>query len=334
MDMRRVVILSFAAVLLLCVPTLAPAAGLFGMGMPGLGGFSGSSCSGGPGVACCPAVYFGYNIEQNRSRTPATFGLTNRGDFAEPLGQNELRVTPSDPSGFWLGVSQYCQLGERLGIMASGWYLFPTTGNASELYDPIGAPLDPRLWSANKSEGWIDGALLLGSTCGLNLIGGFRWDSLNIQLRNPVTLDAFVVQRGSLADEANLTANWYIPFLGTQACCGGPCCGLLVRVIGTPWVPGTVRYGETGFAGAGTRLDVSANFNRAAFIEVFAEASTNAGGLGCFGIFGRFNYIDGTATTSPTLVGTGIPYSTFDLVVRRSSWTIGGKVALNFDLPF
>jgi hypothetical protein len=227
--------------------------------------------------------------------------------------------------------------------MASGWYLFPTTGDAPEFYDPIaaGPPIgppvlvgDPRLWSANKSEGWIDGALLLGSTCGLNLIGGFRWDSLNIQLKNPVAPSGFFAPRGTAADEANLTVNWYIPFLGTQACCGGPCCGLLVRVIGFPWVPGTVRYGETGFVAPGTRIDATATFNRAAFFEAFAEASTNYAGFGCVGIFGRFNYIDGTATTTPTLVGTGIPLSTYDLVVRRSSWTIGGKVALNFAMPF
>ncbi len=344
--MRRVVGLSFAAILLLCVPTLAPAAGLFGLGT--LGGSSWGQASSGcggycePGVygawgKCCPAVYVGYNVEQRASRTPATFGLANRGDFAQPLGRNQFTTTPSDPGGLWLGVSQYCQLGERLGIMASGWYLFPTTGDAPEYYDPIdiGQRLptfvgDPRVWTANKSEGWIDGALLLG-TCGMNLIGGFRWDSYNIQLKSPVAPSfSLVAPRGTAADEANLTVNWYIPFLGTQACYGGPCCGVLVRVIGFPWVPGTVRYDETGFFAPGTRLDTAANFDRAAFFEVWAEGSTNFGGLGCLGIFGRYNYIDGRVSTTPTLIGAGIPLSTYDFEIRRSSWTLGGKITFNF----
>ena len=70
--------------------------------------------------------------------------------------------------------------------MASGWYLFPSTSNADEGYDLIP---DSRLWSSNKSEGWIDGAVVLGSQCGLNLIGGFRWDSYSVRLRNPVALN-------------------------------------------------------------------------------------------------------------------------------------------------
>ncbi len=105
-------------------------------------------------------------------------------------GQNQFTVSLTDPSGFWLGVSEYCRLGDRLGIMASAWYLFPSTGNADESYDPVGDPIfDPRLWSSKKSEGWIDGAVVLGSQCGMNLIGGFRWDSYSVQLKNPTALN-------------------------------------------------------------------------------------------------------------------------------------------------
>ena len=78
--MRRVAGLLFAAILLLSLPTLAPAAGLFGVGTPGFpsffGGSNGSNCCD-PGLACCPAVYFGYNVEQKRDRRPTTFGSNN-----------------------------------------------------------------------------------------------------------------------------------------------------------------------------------------------------------------------------------------------------------------
>jgi len=343
--MKKLLFLFVAFTFLVSAPITLLAQGFSPFALPG--GFLGfgdrsgsSSCCGDPGLRCCPAFYVGYNIRQDKDRNPVRFGSIDR-NFDQPLGRNELELAASDPSGVWLGVSQYCQLSECVGIMASGWYLFPTTGDAQEFYDPISqgtiGPIvtgDPREWSANKSEGWIDGALVLGSPCGLNLIGGFRWDSLSLSLKNPVSVNGITVPRGTTADEANLTANWYIPFLGTQYCCGGPCCGLLVRIIGFPWIPGTVTYGETGFFAPGTRVNASANFDRAAFIEVWSEASRSFGTFGCLGIFGRYNYIDGRGTATPTLVGTGTALPAYDLIVRRSSWTIGGKIALNFDLPF
>ena len=334
--MRRVAGLLLAAIMLLSLPTVAPAAGLFGMGSYGFpsifgGGSCGSSCD--AGGFCCPAVYFGYNVEQSRTRHPTTFGATNRDPTYQYIGQNQFTVSQSDPSGFWLGVSEYCRLGDRLGIMASGWYLFPSTSDADEVYDIV---VDPRLWRSNKSEGWIDGAVILGSQCGLNLIGGFRWDSYSVKLSNPgPLLPGQVTFRGGTAlDEANLTINWFIPFLGTQYCCGGPCCGLLVRVIGFPWVPGNVRYGETGFAGATTRLEGNWNFDRSRFIEVFAEASKDCAGFGCIGVFGRFNYLDGKGTADPTLLPAGVVYPNYEFTINRTSWTLGGKIALNFGLPF
>ena len=48
--MRKFAGLLFAAILLLSLPTLAPAMGLFGMGTPGFPSFSGASC----GSSCDP----------------------------------------------------------------------------------------------------------------------------------------------------------------------------------------------------------------------------------------------------------------------------------------
>jgi hypothetical protein len=108
-----------------------------------------------------------------------------------------------------------------------------------------------------------------------------------------------------------------------------------VRVIGFPWVPGNARYGETGFVAATTRLEGNWNFDRSRFIEVFAEASRKCGGLGCIGVFARFNYLDGKGTAHPTLHIGGIEevFPEFDFTINRSSWTLGGKVSLDFALP-
>jgi len=334
--MRKVAGLLFAAILLLSLPTMAPAMGLFGAGSYGFpslfGGANGSGCCD-PGTFCCPAVYFGYNIEQNRTRRPTTFGSNNTDPVRQLAGRNQFNTNVSDPSGFWLGVSEYCRLADRFGILVSGWYLFPATSDSDEDYD---LSADPRLWRSNKSEGWVDGAVILGSQCGLNLIGGFRWDTFSVQLRNPGPVTTTQpIFRGTAQDQGNLTVNWYIPFLGTQYCCGGPCCGLLVRAIAFPWVPGNVRYGETGFFGAGTRFEGNWNFNRSRFIEVFAEASRNCG-FGCIGLFARFNYLDGKGSTNPTVNVIGaapVVLTNYEFTINRTTWTLGGKVSLDFALP-
>jgi hypothetical protein len=347
--MRRVAGLLFAAILLLSLPTLAPAAGLFGMGSYGFpsffGGTNGSSCCD-PGSFCCPSVYVGYEIRQSRNRKPLNYGASGpanaSNDFTVVLG-NQFNVDASDPGGLWLGVSEYCQISNCLGIMASGWYLFPSNGDAQEAYGGVGtideeenfAVNSRRTWRTSRSWGWLDAMAVLGSPCGLNLIAGFRWDSYSVRLTDPrpagVSFDGFTWSTA----ESDLTVNSYIPLIGTQYCCGGPCCGLLIRVVGFPWVPSRVRWGETFTSSS--RLEVDSNFNRASFLEVFSEYSRNFTGFGCIGIFARWNHFEGRGTTSPKLVGT-LPFSltlpNYDYSLNRSSWAVGGKIALSFGLPF
>src|SRR5208283_6030910 len=85
MDMRRVVGLFFAVIFMLLVPTLVPAEGLLGLGIPwGSSWGQASGCDGGccgTGAyygawgKCCPAVYVGYEIRQGRIRRPVNVSL-------------------------------------------------------------------------------------------------------------------------------------------------------------------------------------------------------------------------------------------------------------------
>ena len=217
--MRRVAGLLFAAILLLSLPTLAPAGGLLGIGTPGFssifGGTYGSgSCD--PGVPmCCPQFYVGYNIQQSKDRSPTVFDATSK-QFAVNLpGFDQFTMDIQEPSGVWLGVSNYCRVGPRLGFFASGWYLFPTTGDASDNFTTF-AP-GSFVWAASKSMGWIDGAVILGSQCGLNLIAGFRWDKYNLRLNDLQIVSVDDLLPGiTFPVEADLTMNHYMPFLGTQ----------------------------------------------------------------------------------------------------------------------
>jgi hypothetical protein len=332
--MRKVAGLFFATILLLSLPTVAPAMGLFGMGSYGLpsffGGSCGSSCDPG-GPLCCPQFYVGYNITQGTDRSSTVFDATARTFAATLPGFNQFTIDIKEPSGVWVGVSNYCKISERLGFFASGWYLFPTTGDALETFTapPVFVP-STGSWSASKSMGWIDGAVILGSQCGLNLIAGFRWDNYNLQLKNNVSVTLAFPPGTSLPDEADLTVNHYMPFLGTQYCSGDPCCGLLVRVIGFPWVPGSGTFGET-FNAAPNRFQATWSPNRAAFIEVFSQYARNLRGLGCLGIFGRFNYLSSKGTATPAdLLGVFTPLPDYDFTLTRQSWTVGGNFTLSF----
>ena len=337
-DMRRVVGLSLAVILLLLAPAFVSAQSLLGIGLPwapSLGGaLSGpASCCDPGGLKCCPVLYLGYEINQSRGRNPLSLGQ----DFAGSINSSEdvtrqRNIAFSDPGGLWLGISNYCQCSDRVGIMASGWYLFPSSGDAEETYTVSVGSLrgDFKIWNSTRSWGWIDGALVLGDPCGLNLIAGFRWDSYSVRLTDPRLFTGRGILLLSSSGEADLTLNSYIPLIGTQSCCGGPCCGLLVRVVGFPWVPGNLRFGETGILGR--RLQANGNYDRARFLEVFSEYSRTCPGFGCLGIFARWNYLDVKSATNAEFPGT---ISLVDSVTPiRTSWTIGGRIALDFNLPF
>lgn len=324
--MRRVIGLSLMFILLLLAPALVSAQGVFGLTLPwtssrgGVSAGPASCCD--PGGLCCPVLYLGYEIGQSRKRKPLHFNV----DLTRsPDGTFAFDIDYSEPGGLWLGVSNYCQLSDWVGIMASGWYLFPGSGEAVETYSvPAGGD---RTWHTTRSWGWLDGALVLGSPCGMNLIGGFRWDSYSVRMKDPTG----IATRGTPLDEANLWFNSYIPFIGTQYCCGGPCCGLLLRVVGFPRVPGRVTFGETGFVGAGSRLELSGNYSRARFLEVFSQYSKTCGGYGCVGIFARWNYLEFSGGASPQVIGIQLE-DVFGPI--RTSWTVGGNATLNFNLPF
>ena len=324
--MRRVSFLTLSVIVLLLAPTLVSAQGLFGIGLPWLSNWGGilSGPSGDSGLKCCPSVYVGYEIGQGRDRKPFNFGLDINPNL--PGITYQLNTDFSDPGGLWLGISNYCQIADRLGVMASGWYLFPAHGDAEEIYGFPNVAAGNRIWSTSRSWGWIDGAMVLGPPYGMNLIAGFRWDSYSVRFSNPTPANPPLPARGRPLDEADLTMNSYIPLIGTQFCCGEPCCGLLMRVVGFPWVPGNLRYGETGFLGIASRLRAEGNYDRAYFLEVFSEYSRNCSGFVCLGVFARWNYLDVRGHPNEALhVGFG---------PIRSSWTVGGKFTVSFDTPF
>ena len=131
---------------------------------------------------------------------PFNFGS----DFsAAPDGTYQLNTNFSEPGGLWLGVSNYCPLADRIGIMASGWYLFPSGGDAEETYG-VGLQANGN-GGGNGSRvqadrgGGLTERWFLGSQCGLEaFIAGFRWDSYSVRLRNPTSANPPLLPRGTV----------------------------------------------------------------------------------------------------------------------------------------
>jgi hypothetical protein len=104
-------------------------------------------------------------------------------------------------------------------------------------------------------------------------------------------------------------------------------------VVGFPWVPGNLRYGETANDVFGSRLQANGNYNRGYFLEIFSEYSKTCPGFGCVGIFARWNQLYCRSDVNPDTQGpTTLRIVTVGPI--RTSWTIGGRVALNFSMPF
>ncbi len=326
--MRRVAVL-LVAFLVILLPGIVAAEGLFGLGLPGLpsfglGGGSGAGCGGcaveGGGPGCCTEFYVGWMT----ARPGVTFSARTTGGSLGPI-TNGLQHT-YNLQGLWLGLSQTCQLGQNLGFIASGWYLIPSNNSSREDYDLVRLGGPGRSWQTDQKWWFVDGLFSLGNLCGgFTLLAGARYDYLSTSFQSP---EAGSVQ-GLTSDTADVSLSNIIPLVGTQYSMKTAKCELLVRAVGIPTLVGTVKYNETLF---GTnRYETTGNYRGGYFLEIFSDYAYRFG-AGDVGAFLRWNMANGKSDIDTNLVGTA--NQTFDLNLNRYSWTFGGKVSYCFNLPW
>jgi hypothetical protein len=329
MDMKRVAVLCVGILVLAFVPAVVSAQG-FLPGLPAFGGFLGGPYTCGekpfPRVGA-PVLYVGW-MEGPRG---TSFGADTDG-----LGLGGLRKLTQryDNRGVWFGLSDTVTLTDRLGFVASGWYLVPSNTVSQQVFnDGDGSyPLFGRSWNTNSQWWFVDGLFAFGPCCGpASLLVGLRYDYFTTRFQDPpfANIAAPPVVNGDLPDEADVTSQGWIPLIGVQVAYEGAASKLAVRAVGFPTTLGSAKYSETILVT--NRVEATGTYNGGSFLEVFAEYSRKFGGADV-GVFGRWNNLQGRSDLSVDLLPAG-GSQTFKLGLSRSSWTLGGSFSLSFNTP-
>lgn len=246
-----------------------------------------------------PNIYVGW-LEHRKGAT----WVTNRQDGSTGTAEWPLR-------GYWIGASESIMPQERLGLLISGSVFFPHRGaGAWYTTDGIGA-VD---FEVPSYYWWSVDGLVRGSVSdNFDILAGFRWDHTSTRLKySDDTDDDYIL-------------NLYLPLIGAQLhqqFAGGE---LLFRIIGTPWIPGRMRYHfwtSTNFSEFGD-FDVA----RGSFIEMLLDyrfrmaSNLNVGG------FVKWNMLHVNTHENSLSGSTAEPIS---WTVDIRSWTAGGTLSLAF----
>lgn len=325
--MKRVAVLWVGVLVLALVPGLVSAQGWL-PGLPSFGGVFGNraGCGETAGLGFGPLVgYVGWMPSEGPD---VSFGVGGG-----PVGGIFQLDQTYNQRGLWLGLQDSVSLSSWLNFMASGWYLFPSNNDSTEVYN--NGILGRRKWDTSTQWWFVDGAVVLGGggcrCTGLGAIVGLRFDYYNTQFTNsdPFSTSTF----GLLGDGATVRSEGWIPLIGTQAAYVSSTTNLVLRVVGFPTLLGNVKYTEAvGALGGGAGAEFSGTYNNGYFLEIFSEYSRTFG-AGGIGVFARYNATHGNSDSDLTLATGGFGSSSFKLGLTRTTWTLGASFALNFNTP-
>ena len=310
--MKRLCVVLMGVVMLWFVPASALAQGLFGHGGgSGLTGFLFPRMSGmvsgcntpEPSLMGTPSVYLGW-LEHPTGASWALQRVDSTGTAPWPL------------KGFWLQVTDDFTFRDGLGLSLSGSVFFPKRSAGAWVNSPVPESVG---FEIPSYEWWSLDALvtqrLLGS---LELVAGFRWDHTSTRVDySDNTFDDYIL-------------NQYIPFIGAQVSRPLSASSVLVRFVGTPLVPGSLRYHywdpAFGYAEYGD-FDVSQGY----LLEFLAEYRLRIACELSLGGFAKWNSLHVQTATRNLAGSTTDPVS---WTVDRRSWVIGGSLSLGFATPF
>jgi hypothetical protein len=302
----------------------ACARGLFGMGLPGLpslGGFLGGPTGCGETVLAKSgtlSVYAGWMEDREGTR------FTVDGGNADVFGV--VSVQQQYPNrGLWLGISDSVGLGDALSFIASSWYLVPSSVPSRQDIVQLGAS-SSRSWQTDNRWWFADGLVALGGPGGLSALAGLRYDYFTTRFKKPYDTDF-----GGPDASSDVISTTWIPLFGAQYQYASPSSSLIVRAVGTPVIFGYLKYLDSD--GVGFRLEERGRWSRGYFLEFFGEYSKNVG-PGSLGVFARWNLAEGRSTNANVEIEPRFaPTATYNLSLNRLSWTLGGSLSLDFNLP-
>jgi hypothetical protein len=318
-----------------------------GPGMPGLGApLGGPDCGAGmcqPMPPCLkPPILFASYAAWQVNSDPGKIKFSTQGTSLPINGSlnDSSTAIQFNVNGVWVGGAARVPFSECCSARVEGRFLIPSQENATSvtsLSAPAAALPVSRDWNSCTKYRWglIDGALAYNCAPWLSVLGGLRWDSLNVSLANPTTIPLF----SSISDESSLTISAIEPYLGFEAAWAGNNCALTLKAIGSPWASTRTIFGMTFGDPTGqvpsVRESTDTVSKRAAFQELSLHLSVRMSCLCSVGAFAAVNSLwahsEGdfnSSTGEQTLI------QTFDVDLNRTAYMVGGSLSLAFGGPF
>gem|GEM_PF-5518819 len=234
--------------------------------------------------------------------------------------------------GVWYEVLQQVFLTDKLGVMAVGHYLQPTSERLEEDAEFIRGFHARRTWATSTQLWGAGGALtydLLGPT---TVIGGVNYASFDLKFQE-ITEDSggqtFVRPKSQAA------VRLATPFLGLVVSQNSPSSILSLGVIVSPMFVGNLEYRLAGLP-IGTASGAWGSFRNSQFVTINADYTRKIlGGAGSIGALGRYTVIPAGFTLG-LRPGIGpMPPGDTDVPLRANAnmWIVGGTVNFYFTSP-
>lgn len=264
-----------------------------------------------------PSVYVGYLYKDHGAGVNIQF---NNGDVVGITStRNDFNL-----QGVWLELASPFVLSQSAGLYFAVAHLFPVQSNAVESYGQAGGAAK-REWNPDIQWWEVDGALTYRMSQGLIGLAGFRWSSFVVDFGQATNQQGF----STSPDQAQLTVNAYIPFLGL-ALQADPNCNSSFKAafLGFPALPSDVEFQETltPTGGVSTRFSGTTDYKSGYFLEGLVEASAKMAACS-LGAFVRFDAIHTDRTRNFTLDGSA---RQADIQFDRRNWIFGGKLGFVF----
>ncbi len=327
--MRKGLSVVLTLVLFLAFPIGVSAQGWFG-GMLGSDSQGSACCA--PCEPWCPSllkldvgylfgdrgVQIGHTVSQDNISGDGTFIGTS-------AWKSQWRV-----QGVQLGATVQVPLKDDVGVLLRGTWLFPNNSKAGEVYtlhapSPPGGEDFPVDWGTRIQYYTVDGAAVYPVCAPFNVLGGFRYDSLFADLKDP----SFGELNFLSADKAQRTINEFIPYVGVAMNYGTTA---RVSLIGTPILWGNIKFQETFGQDIPASFEYRAILKNGYFLEAGAEYALNIGcGTAC--LLAKWTYLHAVGTPTVHANAPGEPNGdegklSIDLIRQNV------LLAAQFNVPF
>jgi hypothetical protein len=319
--MRKIVLFGVVIALLFNAPLLVSAQGFGdGFNLGPFGMYLGNALArDDTAMVGVPVLYVGW-VDHAR-------GLNFSFDYSAVPYYEDLH---SPFRGLWLGVAVNLLSSNRLGFTLSGGALIANNASGSDHWtDGSVSPPTSGTHELRNSSQWsiVDALGTYRVYGGTALVGGFRWDYFSHKHDN--------VDSAGFSGETHYKINAYLPVVGIQVQEGNSSSRVLARIIGFPAAPGAFKYAfNTSSTGDDEHETFNNNWKQGYFLECllsFQHRVTTNGLVGAFCSYYTLHTVSGMKTYDYNYGG-DIGSGPLEFTAHRQTWTLGGSLALEFQL--